>query len=124
MRDKIEFTTSFTLLDAHRIEFTTTHKFRGNVTKVQRVLVDCREQGVRNALIALGWTPPTEDHPPSGSELRQIDDALVQIAGSAPQSPMLSWQGDGRILIGGIVDAKQLAALTALASRFGGVKCN
>lgn len=34
---------------------------RREVEKVSRWLVDTREKGIREALITLGWTPPTSE---------------------------------------------------------------
>lgn len=94
-------------LDYNRIEIRETVKYDGFVQKVNRVVADIA--ALRDAFVKLGWTPPQETVP-----TKDIDKALVEIAGTEPQAPMLAYLGEGRWMTGGVMTAEQITQLAAL----------
>jgi hypothetical protein len=113
----IEVHTSYEIVD-DKLAVIAKTMYRGEVMKTQRHVLDVTEDAIRRGLIALGWTPPAASVAPRTVELER---ELTQIASMSEQSqwPMLSHIDGDRFLIGGTVNAKQLAALAELAQQLG-----
>jgi len=114
-RDKISVTITPRITQANDIELTMVHRIGDLVTKHEAMVMQMSDNAVRHALMVLGWTPP----PRAGETFdpHHIDKQLHEIGGDGPTAPMLSYQGEGRILVGGVVSTQQLVALAALSAR-------
>lgn len=62
LSDKLTVTTKYNEFTIEQ-EITYPDFARGPVERLSRSVIDLRERGIRDALTALGWTPPQEHKP-------------------------------------------------------------